>query len=114
MKASWLTFQLAFTVLRKRAEGTFLLRLVALGSPLGFLALEAGWIVTEAGRQPWIVYHVLRTAEDRRSRAAELFGWVREGRLKVHVAARFPLAEGAAAHAFLESRRSSGKVLLIP
>lgn len=49
--------------LRKRAEGTLLLRLVALGSPLGFLALEAGWIVTEAGRQPWIVYHVLRTAE---------------------------------------------------
>ncbi len=38
----------------------------------------------------------------------------RPGRLQVHVAARFPLAEGAAAHAFLESRRSSGKVLLIP
>jgi NADPH2:quinone reductase len=60
------------------------------------------------------LWNVLRTPEDRRSRAAELFGWVREGRLKVHVAARFPLAEGAAAHAFLESRRSSGKVLLIP
>jgi NADPH2:quinone reductase len=60
------------------------------------------------------LWNVLRTAEDRRSRAAELFGWVRDGRLKVHVAARFPLAEGAAAHAFLESRRSSGKVLLIP
>lgn len=49
--------------LRKRTAGTGLLRLVALGSPLGFLALEAGWIVTEAGRQPWIVYHVLRTAD---------------------------------------------------
>jgi len=60
------------------------------------------------------LWNVLRTAEDRRGRAAELFGWVREGRLKVHVAARFPLAEGAAAHAFLESRQSSGKVLLIP
>jgi NADPH2:quinone reductase len=60
------------------------------------------------------LWNVLRTAEDRRGRAAELFGWVREGRLKVHVAARFPLAEGTAAHAFLESRRSSGKVLLIP
>jgi NADPH2:quinone reductase len=60
------------------------------------------------------LWNVLRTPEDRRSRAGELFGWVREGRLKVHVAARFPLAEGAAAHAFLESRRSSGKVLLIP
>jgi len=60
------------------------------------------------------LWNVLRTAEDRRSRAAELFDQVRMGRLKVHVAARFPLAEGAAAHAFLESRRSSGKVLLIP
>lgn len=60
------------------------------------------------------LWNVLRTAEDRRSRAAELFGWVRAGSLKVHVAARFPLAEGAAGHALLESRRSSGKVLLIP
>jgi NADPH2:quinone reductase len=60
------------------------------------------------------LWNVLRTAEDRQSRAAELFDRVRTGRLKVHVAARFPLAEGAAAHAFLESRRSSGKVLLIP
>lgn len=60
------------------------------------------------------LWNVLRTAEDRRGRAAELFDRVRSGRLQVHVAARFPLAEGAAAHAFLESRRSSGKVLLIP
>lgn len=32
-------------------------------SPLGFLALEAGWVVTEVGRQPWIVYQVMRTSE---------------------------------------------------
>lgn len=32
-------------------------------SPLGFLALEAGWIVTEVGRQPWIIYQVMRTAD---------------------------------------------------
>ena len=31
------------------------------GNPLGFLALEAGWTVTEVGRQPWIVYGILRT-----------------------------------------------------
>jgi NADPH2:quinone reductase len=60
------------------------------------------------------LWNVLRTAEDRRTRAAELFAWVREGALRLHIAARFPLAEGAAAHAFLESRKSSGKVLLIP
>jgi cytochrome d ubiquinol oxidase subunit I len=38
---------------------TWLLRaLVALG-PLSFLALEAGWIVTERGRQPWIIHGVM-------------------------------------------------------
>jgi cytochrome d ubiquinol oxidase subunit I len=38
---------------------TWLLRtLVALG-PLSFLALEAGWIVTERGRQPWIIHNVM-------------------------------------------------------
>ncbi len=31
-------------------------------APLGFVALEAGWIVTEVGRQPWVVYGVIRTA----------------------------------------------------
>lgn len=40
----------------------FLLACVGAG-PLSFLALEAGWVVTEVGRQPWIVYGVLRTAE---------------------------------------------------
>ncbi len=35
----------------------------ALMAPLGFLALEAGWIVTEVGRQPWIIRHVMRTSE---------------------------------------------------
>ena len=32
-------------------------------SPAGFVALLAGWITTEAGRQPWVVYGLLRTAE---------------------------------------------------
>jgi cytochrome d ubiquinol oxidase subunit I len=31
--------------------------------PLGFLATELGWITTEMGRQPWVVYHLMRTAE---------------------------------------------------
>jgi cytochrome d ubiquinol oxidase subunit I len=32
-------------------------------SPLGFIAVEAGWTVTEVGRQPWIANGMLRTAE---------------------------------------------------
>jgi len=31
--------------------------------PLGFLAVESGWITTEAGRQPWLVYNLMRTTE---------------------------------------------------
>ena len=40
-----------------------LLRAIALGSPMGFIAVEAGWTVTEVGRQPWIIQGVLRTAD---------------------------------------------------
>jgi cytochrome d ubiquinol oxidase subunit I len=39
------------------------LSIVVLGTPLGFLALEAGWTVTEVGRQPWIIYHIMRTEQ---------------------------------------------------
>jgi cytochrome d ubiquinol oxidase subunit I len=40
----------------------FLRALVAAG-PLGFVAIEAGWVVTEVGRQPWIIYNVMRTGD---------------------------------------------------
>jgi len=60
------------------------------------------------------LWNILRTADDRRSRAAKLFGLVREGRLRVRVAAQFRLAEGAVAHRFLEGRESTGKILLLP
>lgn len=45
-------------------------------------------------------------------RASDLFAWVQEGALDVHVGARFPLSQAAAAHAALESRGTMGKVLL--
>ena len=34
-----------------------------LAGPLGFIAIEAGWVVTEVGRQPWIIYGIMRTAD---------------------------------------------------
>ncbi|MGD9508573.1 MAG: cytochrome ubiquinol oxidase subunit I [Geminicoccaceae bacterium] len=39
------------------------LHLCVLASPLGFLAVTFGWITTEHGRQPWVVYGYLRTAD---------------------------------------------------
>jgi cytochrome bd ubiquinol oxidase subunit I len=45
------------------AANRWLLRAIALGAPMGFIAIEAGWTVTEVGRQPWIIQGVLRTAD---------------------------------------------------
>lgn len=39
------------------------MRALALAAPLGLIAVEAGWVVTEVGRQPWIIYGVMRTAQ---------------------------------------------------
>lgn len=39
------------------------LRFVTLCTPLGFIAIEAGWTVTEVGRQPWVIYNIMRTAD---------------------------------------------------
>jgi cytochrome bd ubiquinol oxidase subunit I len=39
------------------------LRAASLSWPLGFIAILAGWLTTETGRQPWIAYGILRTSE---------------------------------------------------
>ncbi len=43
--------------------GRALLAALVVCAPLGFIALEAGWVVTEVGRQPWVIYRVMRTAD---------------------------------------------------
>jgi cytochrome d ubiquinol oxidase subunit I len=48
---------------RDLAGERWLLRALAVATPLGFVATEAGWTVTEVGRQPWVVQGLLRTAE---------------------------------------------------
>ena len=47
---------------REIAEHRLLLRALVLVAPFGFVATEAGWTVTEVGRQPWVVQGVMRTA----------------------------------------------------
>lgn len=39
------------------------LKLMLLAIPLPYLAMEAGWMVAEVGRQPWIVYKLMKTAD---------------------------------------------------
>ncbi|HEY6802877.1 MAG TPA: cytochrome ubiquinol oxidase subunit I [Pyrinomonadaceae bacterium] len=48
---------------QKWLNSKWFLRAIIVATPLGFLGIESGWIVTEVGRQPWIIYGVLRTAE---------------------------------------------------
>ena len=50
---------------RKRdfPQSRWFLRAVAVSGVLSIVALECGWIVTEVGRQPWIVYNVMRTED---------------------------------------------------
>jgi cytochrome d ubiquinol oxidase subunit I len=54
-----------FVVVRKReiANERLLLRALAIIAPFGFIATEAGWTVTEVGRQPWVVQGILRTSD---------------------------------------------------
>lgn len=54
------------------------------------------------------------TREDLLRRAADLFGWMVDGRLSVRIGATYPLVDAAKAHEDLAGRRTTGKVLLVP
>ena len=56
--AGWLAWRR-----RRVPDQPWLLRMLAAATPFGFVAIEAGWVVTEVGRQPWIIYKVMRTSE---------------------------------------------------
>jgi cytochrome d ubiquinol oxidase subunit I len=54
-----------FSLWKKKAwlTSNWLMKLFVAATPLGFIAVEAGWTVTEVGRQPWIINGVMRTAD---------------------------------------------------
>ncbi|WP_445519239.1 quinone oxidoreductase family protein [Streptomyces sp. NEAU-174] len=56
----------------------------------------------------------VRTPEELAARTAELFALVERGELVVRIGGRYPLAEAARAHADIESRTTTGKLLLLP
>jgi len=59
--SSWYLFT---RVRRKRLpSGDWFYRVLVLAGPLSVVALIAGWVTTEVGRQPWVVYEVMRTTE---------------------------------------------------
>jgi cytochrome bd ubiquinol oxidase subunit I len=58
LSGAWLTWRRVAGFAGSRV----FLKTLVVASPIGFIAIEAGWIVTEVGRQPWIIQGVLRTA----------------------------------------------------
>jgi NADPH2:quinone reductase len=56
----------------------------------------------------------VQTRAELERRARDVFGWVAEGKLKVRIGHRYRLAEAQQAHIDLQSRKTTGKVLLVP
>jgi cytochrome d ubiquinol oxidase subunit I len=52
-------------IFKKRSwlQRQWLLKMFVIATPMGFIAVEAGWTVTEVGRQPWIINGIMRTAD---------------------------------------------------
>ena len=57
---------------------------------------------------------LFRSPELLRARATQLFDWIADGRLRIRIGGEYPLADAAKAHADIESRKTTGKPLLIP
>jgi NADPH2:quinone reductase len=60
------------------------------------------------------LFHYITTREELTSRAADVLGWIRDGRLKLRIGLELPLRDAAEAHRALEGRETTGKVLLLP
>jgi NADPH2:quinone reductase len=58
--------------------------------------------------------HYTATAEELHWRAGDVLGWVASGKLKLHIHRTYALSEAPQAHRDLESRATSGKLLLLP
>jgi NADPH2:quinone reductase len=60
------------------------------------------------------VFHHIAEREELLQRAGDVLVWLGAGNLSVHIDCEFPLADAAEAHRLLASRKSAGKILLIP
>lgn len=57
--------------------------------------------------------HYVMTREELEQRAGDLFRWMESGELVVRIDREFPLSEAAAAHRYIEGRKTKGKLLLV-
>lgn len=78
-----------------------------LGDPLAIIAYSK----TITGSDLW---SYLTSGEERIKRAGQFFEWIISGKIKVSPPTIFRLSEGKKAHDYMEERKSTGKVLMIP
>ncbi|MGK2942467.1 MAG: quinone oxidoreductase family protein [Immundisolibacter sp.] len=105
------TFLKGFDVLRRR--GTMVLFGQSSGpiepiSPL--LLLQKGSLFLTRPS----LFDYIADADELAARSRDLFAWLADGRVSLHIDRRLPLADAAQAHELLASRATSGKLLLIP
>jgi len=103
------TFQGSLDVLRR--SGVFCWYGPVLGGPgpLDIMSLPKSIKIGYA-----IFFDHIHTPELLRARSAQLFDWITEGKLRVRIGGEYPLADAARAHADMESRKTTGKLLLVP
>jgi NADPH2:quinone reductase len=103
------TFQGSLDVLRR--SGTLCWYGPVLGGPgpLDIMSLPKSIKIGYA-----VFFDHIHTPDLLRARSAQLFDWIREGKLRVRIGGQYPLADAARAHADMESRKTTGKLLLVP
>ncbi|EKF44233.1 alcohol dehydrogenase [Nitratireductor indicus C115] len=103
------TFRGSLDVLRR--SGTFCWYGPVLGGPgpLDIMSLPRSIKIGYA-----VFFDHIHTSDLLRENAAQLFAWLSEGKLKVHPGGEYRLADTAKAHADMASRKTTGKLLLIP
>jgi NADPH2:quinone reductase len=102
------TFQGSLDMLRR--SGTFCWFGPVLGGPgpLDIMSLPKSIKIGYA-----VFLDHIHTPELLRRHSAQLFDWIDEGKLKVRIGGVYPLADAAKAHADMESRKTTGKLLLV-
>lgn len=103
------TFQGSLDILRR--SGTFCWYGPVLGGPgpLDIMSLPKSIKIGYA-----TYFDHIATPELLRARTARLFDWVAEGKLAIRIGGEYPLADAARAHRDMESRATTGKLVLIP
>jgi len=103
------TFQGSLDALRR--SGTFCWYGPVLGGPgpLDIMNLPKSIKIGYAGFRDHI-----HTPELFRARSVQLFDWISEGKLKILLGGEYRLADAAKAHADMESRKTAGKLVLVP